>query len=251
MPSDFEQTTPTVSRVSIGSLGVTVTPLTADDVVAFVLTHAKAKTGFLIGNLNLHGVYMFHTNDVFREFCEKSDLVLVDGAPVAWAGGISGNKRIGSTDWLDALLPRAEGLRILAIGGTPRASAAAKQAITSSFPLVTWDATDGFAGSKMTPELIQSIRDSDLVLVGMGMPIQERWILEHSEYLQNKVVANVGGCFDYYAGTQHLAPRWMGRLGIEWVYRLAKNPSRLWHRYLVEPFKLAWVLFRKRVQTRG
>ncbi|KRA25697.1 hypothetical protein ASD65_15650 [Microbacterium sp. Root61] len=227
-----------------------VTPLSASETAAIVLECARAGEGIVIGNLNLHGAYVFHTNPEFREFCESSDLVLVDGAPIAWAGRIPTTLRVGSTDWIDVLMPIAGGLRILAIGGTPDSSRRAELHMREHFPDADWTGVDGYRGTEMGSELRAKIAQAQVVLVGMGMPLQERWLLQHRDLLEGKVVANVGGCFDYYAGVQHLAPRWMGRFGIEWLYRLARAPRRLANRYLMEPFKLAGVLILRRAESR-
>ena len=75
-------------------------------------------------------------------------------------------------------------------------------------------------------------------MVGMGMPRQEVWVLENLEALPLCAVFTVGGAFDYEAGAQVPAPRWVARLGLEWLFRLASNPGRMFKRYCVEPFEL-------------
>lgn len=226
-----------------------MTPLPASRIAAKVAENAQTGVGLVIGNLNLHGAYLFHTDDGFRDFCESADLVVVDGAPIAWAGRIPRRMRVGSTDWLDELMPVADGLRILAIGGTEEAARGAENHMRVQFPAVEWVGVNGYSSQEVGHELLAMINRAQIVLVGMGMPLQERWILRHRDLLTGKVVANVGGCFDYYAGVQRLAPRWMGRVGIEWLYRLARDPRRLAHRYFVEPFKLGRLLVARRALT--
>ncbi|WKK71694.1 WecB/TagA/CpsF family glycosyltransferase [Rathayibacter oskolensis] len=154
--------------------------------------------------------------------------------------------RIGSTDWLFPLIERDQPLTIVAVGGTPESSAAASAAVRRRTSRMTWHAFDGFdgdfrgSGSPLTLE--DALAGADLVLVGMGMPRQERWVMEHRLSAPQAAFANVGGCLDYIAGVQALAPRWMGDAGIEWAYRLVKDPRRLAGRYLVEPLKLAWII---------
>jgi len=77
-----------------------------------------------------------------------------------------------------------------------------------------------------------------VVLVGMGMPIQENWIAQNAHRLDQGVLLSVGGAFDYEAGVQIPAPRWLGRLGLEWLFRFAVQPKRLFRRYFVEPWSL-------------
>lgn len=241
MNTDARQT-PLPERERVRFFDVDVTPLSAAETAAQIIAAVTDKRRLLVGNLNLHGVYVFYTDPVFREFCEASDLVLLDGAPLAWAAGAPSARRVGSTDWLDTLMPLADGLHVVAIGGTEAAARGAEEHMRREFPGVEWTGYNGFEGSKVSEALRTSIAKADIVLVGMGMPLQERWILEHREVLGSKVAANVGGCMDYYAGVQRLAPRWLGRIGMEWAYRLVLAPRRLAARYLIEPFKLAGLL---------
>src|SRR5690606_25524795 len=80
--------------------------------------------------------------------------------------------------------------------------------------------------------------DPDVVLVGMGMPRQELWIIDNRPALKRGVLFPVGAAFDYEAGVQRAAPRVLGALGVEWLFRLAAQPRRLAFRYLVEPWFL-------------
>lgn len=241
---------PRPARLPIPLLEVEVTPISARDTAALVVECAKAGSGLVVGNLNLHGVFVYHTDPDFREFCDSSDLVIVDGAPIAWAARVPTKLRVGSTDWLDLMMPFASGLRIVAIGGTEAAARGAERHMLRSFPAVEWVGVNGFAGSEVGPDLRAKIADAQIVLVGMGMPLQERWLLDNRYLLTHKVVANVGGCFDYYAGVQRLAPRWMGRVGMEWLYRLARDPRRLATRYLLEPLRLVRLLVARRIARR-
>jgi N-acetylglucosaminyldiphosphoundecaprenol N-acetyl-beta-D-mannosaminyltransferase len=78
----------------------------------------------------------------------------------------------------------------------------------------------------------------------MGMPRQEIWVLNNLEKLHAKVILTCGACMDYIAGEIPTPPRWMGRVGLEWLYRLLSEPGRLWKRYLVEPWFLGGLLVR-------
>lgn len=250
MEQKKDATYPLPDPVRVGLLDVVVTPMTSEDAADMILNYARSQETLVLGNLNLHGVYMRHTNKDFAEFCSQCTVVVIDGAPVAWAARVPLKKRIGSTDWLDVLLPQADGLNILAVGGTRESSLRASQHFRREFPGVNWTGVDGYSSHELTDRLMAQIAEAHIVLVGMGMPLQETWIMKHRHLLEGKVVANVGGCFDYYAGAQKLAPRWMGQMGIEWLYRLAASPTRLGYRYLVEPFKLAAVLTRARLFAR-
>jgi N-acetylglucosaminyldiphosphoundecaprenol N-acetyl-beta-D-mannosaminyltransferase len=80
--------------------------------------------------------------------------------------------------------------------------------------------------------------DPQVLLVGMGMPRQETWAMDNRASIKRGAILTVGAAFDYEAGVQTAAPRWTGRLGLEWLARLIGQPGRLAGRYLVEPWSL-------------
>ena len=112
------------------------------------------------------------------------------------------------------------------------------------WPGVTLGCRDGyFDASPGSPDNAKALADiaafePDIIFVGMGMPRQERWIQDNRAAITRGVIFSVGAAFDYEAGVQKAAPRWTGRVGLEWLYRLASQPVRLAHRYLVEPWFL-------------
>lgn len=237
------------ARIDVKRLGVQVTPLTSGRVVQRIQEATQNGDSLRIANHNLHSVYLYHTDPEFRSYCDESDLVLIDGWPVWFAARRSSTtvpgteSRIGSSDWLQHLLEDGDPITICSVGGSVEASRAAADAITQSYPHITWYGFDGYSNNGVpSPGLVDAISNSDLVLVGMGMPLQEKWISNNADVLRGKIVANVGGCIDYFGGTQKHAPRWLGRLGLEWAYRLLASPRRLAGRYIAEPFKLAAVL---------
>jgi len=121
----------------------------------------------------------------------------------------------------------------------------ARNRILADFPDVKlathhgyFDATAGSAENAAVVEAVNAFAPQ-ILLVGMGMPRQEVWVLENHPALTTPCASfTVGGAFDYEAGAQKAAPRWMGRLGVEWLFRLVVDPRRLFVRYCVEPWSL-------------
>jgi N-acetylglucosaminyldiphosphoundecaprenol N-acetyl-beta-D-mannosaminyltransferase len=99
---------------------------------------------------------------------------------------------------------------------------------------------DRTPGSAEETEVLSEIADfaPQVLLVGMGMPAQEAWIARHIGALAAPAILPVGAAFDYEAGVQKAAPRLLGRLGLEWLFRLLSDPARLCRRYLIEPWSL-------------
>ncbi|WP_084099591.1 WecB/TagA/CpsF family glycosyltransferase [Demequina sp. NBRC 110051] len=242
------------TRLHVPVLDLEVAPVDAATIVAAI----TAREGWRIANHNLHSAYLTHAGEAsMQQWLASADVVLTDGWPV-WAlarlrhrRAIGGGTRLGSSDWLDTLLTTDPAIRVVALGGSPESARRCAAKMGERSRRLVWTSYDGFEfawqGGEEYASLDDALAAADLVLVGLGMPAQEEWILERLDSLPAFTsVANVGGTFDYYAGTQSRAPRWLGRIGLEWAYRLARNPARLWHRYLVEPWKLAVLLVRRK-----
>lgn len=206
----------------------------------------------VVAGHNLHSAYLFHTESEFRGFYDYADVVLADGAPVIWdyrfSRGRRSNRRLGSTDWLPQLRQVAGLQRICVVGASPESNTLFLKWLTKLLP----DAhVQGIPGDNWNQEkadhaagLISEFAPQ-LILIGIGMPRQEIFATRLLQGGCTAVVATIGGAIDQLAGVQRNAPRWTGRVGLEWLFRLATQPKRLWRRYLVEPLKLLWL------RTRG
>ena len=205
----------------------------------------------LIANHNLHSLYLVRRDPELVRFFEIADLIEVDSTPIlAWARLTAkrgrGFHRCTYLDWRDDFWPRAvaEGWRVFYLGGEPGVAASAAQSLAGRYPGIQLETRDGFFD--MAPDgpdaasVIAQIKayDPQVLFVGMGMPRQEAWIVRNYAALGGCAVFSVGAAFDYEAGVQKAAPRWMGRLGAEWAFRLVSDPRRLFQRYLVEPWFL-------------
>lgn len=227
-----------------------VHPLTADEVLAFITSDISGPK--IIGNLNLHGLYMREKLPIFRQFCDTASVVIIDGWPVLMLAMISVRRRIsvkrrvGSTDWVFPLIRKDPELKVVSVGGSHQSAKQLSMIVQSQTKRLTWHAFDGYdhvyCSEGVPLPLKKALSQADLVLVGMGMPLQEEWILQNLDVAPRAAFANVGGCLDYIAGVQPLAPRWMGMVGLEWLYRLVRNPRRLAGRYLGEPVKLLFAI---------
>lgn len=243
-------------QFTLRSLDLTVTPMTATDVVD-VLDRPAPDGPVVIANLNLHGLYLALTEPGFAAFCRGADYVVVDGWPIwLWArlrlgSRVNRRHRVGSSDWVGKIIEADRAMRVVAVAGRPESARLATRAVRGRCHALDWVGFDGYDNRPQTDdaaavELPEAIERGCLVLVGMGMPVQEAWIEQNRSLLAGCYVANVGGCIDYLSGAQRLAPRWLGPLGLEWLFRLCCDPRRLWHRYLIEPFHLAYLLGKAR-----
>lgn len=246
------------SRAQHEVLGVTIDLIETDVLVDAVATAVARKQRMVVGNHNLHSVYLMRTTPSLACFYEAADMVFADGMSLVLASRLAGRPipsacRSTLLDWFETLLDRlGDGTRVFFLGSRPGAVDLTVDHFRQRFPRLCLAGRHGYFGvdpAGAEPlSVVAEIADfgPDLLLVGMGMPRQELWVVDNLPSLRVPVVLTVGGLFDYYNGSARTPPRWMGRLGLEWLYRLADDPQRLAHRYLVEPFLLARLLFRER-----
>ncbi len=205
----------------------------------------------VIANHNLHSLHLIRTEPRLAEFYALADMVQIDSTPLIAFGRLVGRgtrRKHRSTylDWREHFWSLADrkGWRVMFIGGAEGVADAAAERLKARHGRVDlavrsgyFDATPGSEDNRQLVEAANAFAPQ-VLLVGMGMPRQEIWIADHLDALPDCVVLNVGAAFDYEAGVQKAAPRWVGRLGLEWLYRLAVDPKRLFHRYCVEPWHL-------------
>ncbi|HEX7759120.1 MAG TPA: WecB/TagA/CpsF family glycosyltransferase [Caulobacteraceae bacterium] len=236
-------------RVSI--LGAEVDVITSREMLRFVDLLAGAGGAAVIANHNAHSLCLLRQNPSLGAFFDDADLVQIDSTPIiAWARtlGLPLSRRHRSTylDWREDFwrLANARGWRVFYLGGAPGVAERACAKLGQSWPDVTLSCKDGYFDANATSienrRILAKIRafEPDILFVGMGMPRQERWILENRAAVGRGVIFSVGAAFDYEAGVRTAAPRWLGRVGLEWLLRLASQPRRLGYRYLVEPWRL-------------
>ena len=211
----------------------------------------------IIGNHNLHSIYLYHRDAKMRRFYARARYIFIDGMPLIWLGQLLGyplrrEHRMTSIDWLRPMLPTAveRGWRLFLLGSQPGVAGRAAAMLRSEFPGLAVETMHGFfdlrPGSEEGEAVLARIRTygPDVLCVGMGMPRQEHWIENHLERLDTRVVLNLGGFMELLIGELPLPPRWISRLGLEWLVRLLSRPGRVWRRYLVEPWFLVPLLAR-------
>lgn len=254
-----------LQRQPIPVLGVDATPLDVDGLTAVLNGFVADGTTRTVVGHNLHSVTLFHSEPEFRKFYENSDVVLLDGAPVLWLWGRGRDTtdrdprpvmdyRLGSTDWIPAL-GQLDGLHRIAILGAG-ADANAK-AVAKLQDIVPGATVSGMPGEGWDPDLEEKAaawlaeRQPQLVLIGLGMPLQEEVLWRRLPSLPPAIYCAVGGAIEQIAGIQKLAPRWLGRLGLEWAWRLLLHPRRVAYRVFGEPWVLLALLLRRRLRGQG
>jgi N-acetylglucosaminyldiphosphoundecaprenol N-acetyl-beta-D-mannosaminyltransferase len=232
-------------------LGAEFDLVTPSQVMAQVAAWVAADRPAVVANHNSHSLYLFRRSPELRAFFAAADLIEIDSVPVIAWGRLLGRPvsrahRCTYLDWRDDFwrLADARGWKVFYLGGAPGVAEAACANLSKAWPNARLAARHGYidpdpASAENQAVLAQIEAFSpDILFIGMGMPRQEMWILKNRAAVARGVMFSVGAAFDYEAGVQTAAPRWLGRVGLEWLFRLATQPSRLAHRYLVEPWFL-------------
>lgn len=238
----------------VSACGVRFQLFTSDTLTDRVAEAVRDGRRLIVGNHNLHSVHLFHQHASMRRFFDLADVVHIDGMSIVALARLLGlpvarRHRISYMDWIDQLLSAGHrgGWRIFFLGGKPGVGDAAADLLRARYPNIVFAHQNGFFAPAEAAAVLDRINtfSPDVLFVGMGMPRQEEWIADNADALQGMAVLPCGACFDYLTGVAVLPPRWTGQLGVEWLFRLCCEPTRLWRRYLVEPFRLLVTLATK------
>jgi N-acetylglucosaminyldiphosphoundecaprenol N-acetyl-beta-D-mannosaminyltransferase len=222
-----------------------------------VLIHQAVTTRerLLMVSQNLHSVYLHARTEALRQLQDKANYIRIDGIPIVYFGRLLGfpiskSHRTGWMDWLDPFMQEAalKGWRIFYLGSKPGIADKGAHILKRRYPELQIATAHGYFNAEPqhqdNQDVLRQIRtfNTDVLVVGMGMPRQERWILQNYDAISAPVILTSGACMDYVAGEIKVPPRWLGPIGLEWLYRLVSEPRRLWRRYLIEPWYACWLL---------
>jgi len=242
-----------VNKIEV--LDIWFNDLTIQSLNELILSQVLHQRKTIIAHHNLHSLYLFHTDPDFKQFFNLADYVFSDGMPLILWSKIKGwdviNKnRVTSLDFYQSLFDQlnAVSASIFYLGGTEGTALTAIQQLEKKYPQIRFDCYPGHFDlhGKENDTLLKriSMAKPNILFVGMGMPRQEKWILENLARLPNSVVLPCGAFFDYLAGEKKTPPRWLGMFCLEWLYRFCCEPKRLFSRYFLEPLYLIPIFLR-------
>lgn len=200
---------------------------------------------WLSGHHNLHSLYLLHRMPDVQRFYARCNDCYVDGMPVRLLLKLFGvttapAERFSLMDHFLELLQYAAERHwsVFYLGSSESVVHRGRALVAAKFPGLRIQLHHGYSADTSELESAINAWRPDVLLVGMGMPLQERWLLENLDRLDVGFAAQAGATLDYYTGAQARPPQWMSDMGFAWAYRLAHDPARLWRRYLVEPWGL-------------
>jgi N-acetylglucosaminyldiphosphoundecaprenol N-acetyl-beta-D-mannosaminyltransferase len=224
--------------------GVRVDAVTLDDAVDRLRVFAETGGGRAVHLCNAWTLALARRDPALMEALNRGDLNLPDGTPLTWVGRRIGfahmRRRVYGPDLMLAAVQtgRAWGLRHYLYGSTPDVATAVARHLADVAPGTEVVGVESPPFRPLTEreeaELIEGIHQArpDVVWVGLGTPRQDLFVDRFRDRLGTTLVA-VGAAFDFLAGSKRQAPLWMRNHGLEWTFRLASEPQRLWYRYLV------------------
>lgn len=193
--------------------------------------------------VNAHTLELTAEDPEYRKIVQDASIVLNDGIGVAIAAKIVGGRsfpaNLNGTDLTPLILKLAakQGWRVFLLGGVAGVAEKAAEKFVATNPALEISGThSGFIKAEELGGVIQKIREArtDVLIVGMGNPVQERWLARHQEQTGAKLGIGVGAFLDFSAGMFPRAPIWVQKIKLEWLFRMSREPKRLWKRYLIE-----------------
>lgn len=196
-------------------------------------------------------------DDAYRDILKRAELVYADGISLVWAARFLGSYlpcRLTAADFMPDFFRRFahEGIKVYLLGARPGVAEKAARKVRRENPGLQIVGTHhGYFEPMQGEKIIAQINEKapDIVLVGMGVPYQEKWIERHCEQINASVVWGVGALFDFLSGRLARGPHWLLDSGFEWLCRLIAEPRRLWRRYLLGNLLFTWRTFRWKART--
>lgn len=245
-------------------LGLSLACTDEEGLVDHIFGQLSHGVGGWLVTANLDFLRRYVHDAAARDLYSVADIRVADGMPLVWAARIQGDRlseRLAGADlfWRVAERAASEGRSMYLLGGTPSANTLAVEVLRKRWPsLVIAGHTAPMVSSPPSPEEVAALRTEmlrtrpELVLVGMGSPKQEQVIQALKPALPGSWMMGLGASFSFAAGEIRRAPKWLQRVGMEWLWRMSQEPTRLARRYVVDdlPFlgELLYAAVRERMR---
>lgn len=241
------------AKVSL--LGLPIDNFSFDEAVDAIEGLAKGQQPTCVFTPNIDHLRLYQEDPDFRAAYAAASLVLADGMPLLWASKWHRRplkEKVSGSDLFPSICARAaeQGLSVFLLGAEKGVAQQAANVLKNAYPSLViagiMSPVVGFdLNTEQNLEVLDCINNASpkILFVALGSPKQEKWISAHLSKLNAGVVLGVGASFDFIAGHKRRAPNWSQRLGLEWLFRLTREPKRLWRRYILLGIPTAIKLF--------
>lgn len=212
----------------------------------------------LINTLNAHCYNMAQADRLYMKALLSSDVLIPDGVSVVWAERLLSGiklKKIAGAELFFYEMERLQlsGGRCFFLGSLESTLKQIKERIAKEYPNIIVQNYSPPYKSQFSEEdnavmldLINAFKP-EVLMVGMTAPKQEKWAYQNFNQLDAGHICCIGAVFDFYAGTINRAPEWMIKIGLEWLYRLIKEPKRMWRRYLIGNILFIFYIIKEKI----
>lgn len=234
--------------------GVQFHAITEAQCIEYILNELRGGRGGVVMTPNLDHLRRCGVDMSYRALVAEADLVVADGMPLVWASRLQCTplpQRVAGSDLISSLSGAAakEGRSLFLLGGAPGSAEGAAQVLRERFPGVRIAGIHcppmGFEDDeRQMAAVVEALEQArpDIIYVGLGSPKQEKLIQRVRRYVPGAWWLGLGISFSFLCGEVHRAPRWIQKLGLEWVHRLMQEPRRLFKRYIVHGVPFAGML---------
>ena len=213
-------------------------------VISLLDDYIEQKRSHMVCICNVHTTMMAYKNKSSHQYLKKASISAMDGQPLVWLSrflGFPESERVAGPDLMQEVcrISPDKGYRHYFYGGAEGIPERLKSIFEEKYPGIQIVGTYSPPFRPLTREedemVVELINDAkpDFLWVSLGAPKQEQWIADHLDRIRAPVQVGVGAAFDFFTGNVLRAPNWMQRAGLEWLYRLLKDPRRLWKRYFI------------------
>lgn len=230
---------------TVDIFGVRIHPLTIAELHNVFVEVIDDNQRALVLNVNVYGLNLAYEQPWLRDVLNQAEIVFCDGAGVIMGARLLGQhipERVTYADWFWGLgeIAEAKGYSLYFLGAKPGVAQKAAGKMLERYPRLRiagthngyFDMTSGSADNEAILREINNL-SPDILIVGMGMPLQERWLYDNWDSLNAHIGLTAGGFFDILSGELRRPPRWMTDHSLEWLGRLFIEPKRLWRRYII------------------
>lgn len=243
--------------------GISIHNVTIDEVMTEIKKWMGGNGKHYVTTPNVDHVVQLQRDSEFMEAYRRASLVIPDGLPIVWTSRILRKPLKERVSGSDLMLPvcemaAREGRRVYLLGGLEGVAEKAREVLTMRFPSLEvagcYSPPFGFESQpEENRKIVAQINQArtDILFIALGAPKQEKWIARHLQALEIKAAICVGAGIDFVAGIAKRAPKWMRQMGLEWSWRLAHEPKRLWRRYLVQDAAFLGLFLNEWLNLRG
>lgn len=232
--------------------------LKVDDLIKYIVEAGKIEKKTIIAHTNVRGMNFAYQIPWYRNFLNNSDLVFCDGFGVILGAKILGYQienihRMTCPDYIETLALSCEqqNVSLFLLAGEPGITDKAINKLLAIAPNLRIEGHHGYfdKNGSENDDVIEKINKfkPDVLYIGFGMPLQERWILDNFNKIDTRVFLPLGACLDFYTESVYRGPRWLTDNGFEWLTRLITKPASLWERYIIGNPLFFYRVFQQRI----